>query len=299
MKINDYFTLVNFTDASRTKDDIEWLVIHYVGATGSALQNANYFYDRFIGASAGYFVGFEGEKYRIVRDEDIAWHCGGGLQSNKGHKFFGICKNSNSIGIEMCVRNDSNDRSAESTGWYFEPETIEGTIELVKYLMKLYDIDVDHVIRHFDVTGKYCPSPFVRDEKAWELFKERLKPELKTLYRVRKVWDDPTTQIGAFSMLSNAKIVRDEYGKGYYVFDEEGKVVYPEMKKVGYVKVLVKDLNVRNVPSWDSSAVSEIVHKNEVFTVQEKVLVDGYPMYRLKSGLYISANEKYVEYYEK
>ena len=31
----------------------------------------------------------------------------------------------------------------------------------VAYLCKKYNIDLDHVIRHCDATGKPCPRPFV------------------------------------------------------------------------------------------------------------------------------------------
>jgi peptidoglycan hydrolase-like protein with peptidoglycan-binding domain len=46
--------------------------------------------------------------------------------------------------------------------------------------MKEYDIDIDHVIRHYDVTGKCCPNPYVLDNRrktswTWEQFKERVK----------------------------------------------------------------------------------------------------------------------------
>lgn len=40
--------------------------------------------------------------------------------------------------------------------------------------MKKWNIDLDHVIRHYDVTGKICPEPYVRNEMAWKNFKNRL-----------------------------------------------------------------------------------------------------------------------------
>ena len=40
--------------------------------------------------------------------------------------------------------------------------------------MAKYGIDVDHVVRHYDVTGKLCPEPWVRDESLWRKFKARL-----------------------------------------------------------------------------------------------------------------------------
>ena len=71
----------------------------------------------------------------------------------------------------------------------------------------------------------------------------------------------------------------------------------PEKKQ--YVKVLVDDLAVRKSPSWDKSAVAGRVRKNEVFTIAEAVKVGGGSMYKLKSGLYITASEKYVSTYYK
>ncbi len=46
------------------------------------------------------------------------------------------------------------------------------------------------------------------------------------LYRVRKTWADSKSQKGAFSVLANAKKCADA-NKGYSVFDENGKKVYP------------------------------------------------------------------------
>lgn len=75
-------------------------------------------------------------------------------------------------------------------------------------------------------------------------------------------------------------------------------VQLPEKKK--YAKVLVDDLAVRKQPRWDKAAVAGRVQKNEVFTIANgPIKVGGGSMYRLKSGLYITASEKYVSVYEK
>lgn len=52
----------------------------------------------------------------------------------------------------------------------------------------------------------------------------------KKLYRVRKTWADSKSQIGAYKILDNAKKACDQH-KGYSVFDENGKVVYPVKTK--------------------------------------------------------------------
>lgn len=158
---------------------IKYIVIHYVGALGGAKANCEYFAGAPRGASAHYFVGFDGEVWQSVLDANTAWHCGGGLQGSGGHTFHGKCTNSNSIGIEMCVRKVNKQRTGEmDKDWFFEEATIDATLELTRMLMDKYNIDADHVIRHYDVTGKICPNPFVVHEGAWTDFKARLECDM-------------------------------------------------------------------------------------------------------------------------
>lgn len=51
-------------------------------------------------------------------------------------------------------------------------------------------------------------------------------PSKQVYYRVRKSWNDAKSQKGAFTVLDNAKRCADS-NKGYYVFDENGKAIYP------------------------------------------------------------------------
>lgn len=59
----------------------------------------------------------------------------------------------------------------------------------------------------------------------------------KELYRVRKTWADAKSQLGAYSILDNAKKTCDKAGKGYYVFNSTGEVVYPVEEKIEEVKI--------------------------------------------------------------
>lgn len=97
---------------------------------------------------------------------NVAWHCGS--MNGYKHKY---CRNTNSIGIEMCSRKDKNGK------YYIKEETIVSAIEHTNYLMQKYIIPVENVIRHYDVTGKICPRSFVEDEKLWLAFKDRLEDE--------------------------------------------------------------------------------------------------------------------------
>lgn len=61
------------------RDTIKYIVIHYVGATGSALDNVKYYGSSDVGASAHFYVGHASENgavYQSVDPKDCAWHCG-------------------------------------------------------------------------------------------------------------------------------------------------------------------------------------------------------------------------------
>jgi hypothetical protein len=60
---------------------------------------------------------------------------------------------------------------------------------------------------------------------------EPTKPvEAKELYRIRKTWANANSQIGAYSVLANAKAACDKAGTGYSVFNSKGEKIYPEDK---------------------------------------------------------------------
>ena len=145
----------NYYTSGRSLDSIKYIVIHYTANNGdTARGNAEYFARESVGASANYFVD-PNEVICSVKDEYAAWHCGGSLESNH-HPLRGICTNKNSIGVELC--------SIIQNGKYaFKPETVKLAVKFVKELMAKYNIDIDHVVRHYDVTGKNCPAPFVEN----------------------------------------------------------------------------------------------------------------------------------------
>ncbi len=167
MQINKLLTPYNLTAGE--VDRINYLVIHYVGALGGAEANCKYYASQYVGASAHYYVGFSGETWQSVEDKNIAWHCGAKKYVHPE------CRNSNSLGIELCVRNKGS-LADTSRDWYFEDATVQAAIELTKELMAKYNIPADHVIRHYDVTGKICPNPYVYNhtDHTWEAFKAAL-----------------------------------------------------------------------------------------------------------------------------
>lgn len=140
-------------------DKIKYIVIHYTANNGdTAFGNAKYFHGTSnLQASAHYFVD-ENEVWQAVKDGDTAFHCGAKQYKHPD------CRNCNAIGVELCSRKNSNGR------YYFKDATVQRAAALVQGLMAKYGINAAHVLRHYDVTGKNCPAPFVEDKAAWIKF---------------------------------------------------------------------------------------------------------------------------------
>lgn len=159
---------------SRNASQIRYLVYHYTGNDGDrAANNAKYFQNNIVKTSAHYFVD-DTTVWRSVPDLKVAWSVGGSKYANAdktgGGTMYGVITNTNSLSIEMCdtIRN----------GVYQASEaTLANAAALGRALMEKYGIPIENVYRHFDVTGKHCPSYLVSAQK-WAEFKKRLEVEI-------------------------------------------------------------------------------------------------------------------------
>lgn len=152
MKINKQLIKYNYGNRKGVK--IEYIVVHDTGNSrrgAGAYNNYLYFNSGIRNASAHYFID---DKYIIqtVEDTNVSWHCGDG----KGR--YNIT-NSNSIGIEICINEDSDYETA-----------LENTIILIRILMELYQIPKGKVVRHFDASRKICPISMSND--GWRKWSE-------------------------------------------------------------------------------------------------------------------------------
>lgn len=143
----------------------KYLVIHWtanenVGA--NARKNRNYFQNTDRDCSAHYLVDSD-EVVRAIPENELAWHVGA-----KAYKH-SSARNSNTIGIEMCVNADGD----------FD-KMVANTIELAADICKRYGLNpITDMIRHYDVTGKNCPKFYVEDDKAWETFRIAVQESIK------------------------------------------------------------------------------------------------------------------------
>lgn len=198
---------------------IKYLVLHYTANNGdTALSNCKYFSGANRNASSHYFVDEKGV-YRSVRDMNVAWHCG----STNGYKHK-YCRNTNSIGIEMCSRKDKNGK------FYIKEETIVNAIELTKQLMKKYNIPIENVLRHYDVTGKICPRPFVENLEDWKQFKDRLEEEMVKNIQIKlngKIKTVEAINKNGFNFVKLRDVADDKIHVGY---DNAQALPYVEVK---------------------------------------------------------------------
>lgn len=119
--------------------------------------------------------------------------------------------------------------------------------------------DVNHWFKKYNKTMED-----VRNDVA-QLLEESQKQNAATTnsyYRVRKEWEDSSTQIGAYIKLENAIAECKKAGSDYYVFDPVGNVIYPEIIvkepeivsfKVGDAVALTSDAvyaSGQAIPAW-------------------------------------------------
>ncbi len=182
--IKNTSTVNTITKSNRT---IKYIVLHYTAGTkstsGSASSIASYFKSGSAGGSADFIVDDETiVQYNPDIKNRYCWAVGGSKYTKKytteSAKYYDKCNNTNCISIEMCSRKtDTSTLNATDTDWYLTETTINKAVELTKYLMGVYNIGIDNIIMHHQVTGKICPNPWCVNESRlsqWYDFKSKL-----------------------------------------------------------------------------------------------------------------------------
>lgn len=137
----------NYT-AGRGGRAIDGMAVHYTATSASAHNNLVYFSRAGAQASAHLFVDKDGGIRQSVRFEDTAWAVGN------------FAENQRTVSVEVV-----------SAGEDFTEAQITALADIYQYLRATYGIT--RVIRHYDVTGKRCPAPYV-DAGKWAALKARI-----------------------------------------------------------------------------------------------------------------------------
>lgn len=143
-------------------DEVRGIVIHYTANPGTtAEQNRSYFESlkdsHETKASSHFVVGIDGEIVQCIPSSEISY------ASND--------RNNDTISIECCHLNKDGK---------FTQETYDSLVHLTAWLCGKFDVPVENVIRHYDVTGKECPLYYVEHEDAWKQFKKDVQDYLDT-----------------------------------------------------------------------------------------------------------------------
>lgn len=237
----------------------------------------------------GFIDGNDGTVYQTLPWNHRGWHCASGPKGSG---------NNTHIGVEMCepasiryTGGSSFTCSNLSAARTSVKKTYVAAVELFAYLCKLYGLNPTAdgvIISHREGHTRGIASNHGDPEHLWNGLgmgytmntfrkdvKERMqggtvKPdETKEMYRVRKSWGDAASQKGAFHELENAKKCADA-NKGYAVFNESGKQVYPKADFSPYlVEVTATDLNIRKGPGTNYGKTGKFTGKG-VFTITEE-----------------------------
>ena len=137
MEITKFYS-PNFDKKKRLNKNITTIIIHYTG-----MQSERESFKRLLSpaskVSCHYLVNRSGKIFKMVNEENIAWHAGKSMWKNYKNL------NKNSIGIELVNK-------GHRYGYQnFTKKQIKRLIELCKYLKKKYAIRKRHFLGHSDI----------------------------------------------------------------------------------------------------------------------------------------------------
>lgn len=141
-------------------EEVRGIVVHYTANPGTtAEQNRSYFESlkdtQKTKASSHFVVGIDGKIVQCIPSSEMSY------ASND--------RNADTLSIECCHQDETGQ---------FTQETYDSLVELTAWLCGKFNLPVDSVIRHYDVTGKECPIYYVEHEDAWEQFKKDVQKYL-------------------------------------------------------------------------------------------------------------------------
>lgn len=265
-----------YTRPGKRLEKVRGIVIHWtanmnVGADDEA--HYRYFNSNAISAksyaSAHYFVDHD-SILEIVPPNEMAYHVGAvSYRTNR----LGGYPNGCTIGVETCV-------DTKGTGF---KTAIDQSAQLCAKLLKDHGLKITDLYRHYDVTGKDCPRYFVDNTTAKQFgYKD-----------AASAWSQFKALVSSYMAPAKKTPVKTAVKK-------VTSTVKKAVTKKTYVQVTYPgSLAVRKKADFSAPA-SGHVKRNEVFTVEKKVKSkQGAYMYKLVSGLYITASTDYVKAFKK
>ena len=150
----NFLTPNEYSRPGEPLEKVSSIFVHYTANPGtSAAQNRSYFEQQKdtheASVSAHFIIGYEGEIVQCLPLDEIGY----AVQT----------RNYDSISIECCYK------AADGS---FTRETYESLIALLRWLVDVYDLDTEDILRHYDCGGKKCPLYYTENEEEWEKLKQ-------------------------------------------------------------------------------------------------------------------------------
>ena len=279
---------------------IQYIVLHYTAGVsskqGKAIACANGFSTTTRDASADFIVDdVDKVQYNPDPANYYCWSVGGSkytkMNTSLGGVCYGKCMNNNSISIEMCSnKKDTSTLSVTDDDWYLTDATVQNAVELTKYLMQVYNIDINHVIMHHMVTGKVCPQPWCKNEAAlanWRQFLAKvagtpdiiptpvqpIEHQVKVTANSLNIRKGPSTSyavVGSLKKNAITTIVEEQNGWGR-IKDSQGWIClkYTTTNLSYRAKVAASVLNIRKGPGTNYAIVGS-TRRGDVVTIIEE-----------------------------
>lgn len=270
--------LVNYTRISPNRSvnrnhKIDTISIHCVVGQCSVETLGSIFASTSKEASSSYGIGYDGQIGMYVEEKDRSWCTSSASNDNRAitievasdtyHPYRvndAAYKSLIKLLVDICKRNNIKELK-----WKADKSLIG-------------QVDKQNMTVHRWFANKSCPGDYlynlhgqIAKEVNAQLSSGTTSTANKTLYRVRKTWNDAQSQKGAFYDLSNAKKCADK-NKDYSVFDESGKAVYTSKATNSTspfkVHISISDLNIRKGPGTNYAATGKFTGKG-VFTIVE------------------------------
>lgn len=238
------------------------IVMHYTANKGATAKNHADYFDGADGGAyryAGAHIFIDKHESRLIIPlNEVAYHANESAcripalrATTRAYPNGGA--NLTTIGIELCIEKDGS----------LHPDTYKRAVRVVAGLLKLKKMKTGQIYRHFDVTGKNCPSFWVSNPSGFTQFK-------KDVYRTMK----PKVVAKTASVTAGNATTAD------------GRVI------IGRAHILVEKLNVRASDSFTAKIV-KTVEKGSSYRVY--ALSNGM-MYNVGGDQWISAGAKYVRF---
>ena len=158
---------------------LHWTANYRKGA--DALANARYFENQRERYCSAHYIVDDKHVVQIIPDNEVAYHVGGEnytyqgkeflIREQQGQRIRNLTPNWSLLGVELCVN--------EGGDW---EKTISNAAVLCRHLLEKHKLSTFDLYRHYDITGKICPLPFVKEDESrgwkgresWDFFRKQL-----------------------------------------------------------------------------------------------------------------------------